>query len=223
MANVKLLISAPSGVGKTHCIKDLEDCFVISCDGKKFPHAIPHVLIPEVNDVDSFIETVYAKVAAYEEKLGKLPKVVVIDTLSKIIQDIESYYNATVSNFPYGVIGSEIRKLMKFIEVDLSDNFDVVMLSHSLYDEGTKSYKLVTAGGNTGKTGGAYASVDESLAIELKIGTTTKRIVHYRNPKLLARTLSDIEQDSVDMNDFNLQKHLELLRSKADSVNEWSL
>jgi len=221
MSNIKLLISALPAIGKTTLLKDLEDVLVIARDGKKYPFAQPHVNVPNFTSVDEFIALVIEKVDSYEEKLGKLPKIIAFDSMSKILLDIEGYVLEQVKSFPYGKVNTEIKKLVDFIENDVASNFDVVLVSHALYNEEVTGYQLVNAGGSYGKKGGLLSEVDESLFIEMK---GKKRILHYRNPRLVARTtLADLPDSEELTSDFNLQKHIDLLKSKQSKAAEWSL
>ncbi len=221
MSNVKLLISSLPAIGKTTLLKDLEDVLVIARDGKKYPFPQPHVNVPDFTSVDELISLVVEKVEAYEEKIGSPPSTIVFDSISKILLDIEGYVLEQVKSFPYGKVNTEIKRLVDFIERDVAENFNVVLVSHALYNEDTSGYHLVNAGGSYGKKGGMLSEVDEAIFIEMR---SKKRIVHYRNPKLAARTTVYDLPDSVELNeDFSLQKHLNMLSSKQSKAEEWSL
>ena len=135
--------------------------------------------------------------------------------------DIEGYILEQVKSFPYGKVNTEIKRLVDFIERDVAENFNVVLVSHALYNEDTSGYHLVNAGGSYGKKGGMLSEVDEAIFIEMK---GKKRVIHYRNPKLAARTTVADLPDSVELSDdFSLQKHLDMLSSKQSQAEEWSL
>ncbi|WAK44658.1 exonuclease [Alteromonas phage vB_AmeP_PT11-V19] len=216
-----MLVSALPAVGKTSLLQSLEDVVVIARDGKKYPFPQPHVNVPDFETVDEFIATVVETVEKYEEKFGNLPKTLAFDSFSKVVLDIEGNVLSRVSSFPYAVVNTEIKKLVDFIENDVASNFDVVIVSHANFNEETTGYQLVNAGGSWGKKGGILSEVDESLFIEMK---GKKRILHYRNPKMIARTTVADLPDSEELTDeFSLQKHLEMLRSKQSEAAEWSL
>lgn len=217
---VKLLISGLPNTGKTTLLQSLEKTLVIARDGKRYPFPQPHVNVPDFTSADELIQIVVDKVGAYEEKLGELPETIVIDSVSKIFLDIEGYCLATIASFPYGKINTEIKKVVDFIERDLADQFNVVMVSHALYTEDSGGYSLVNAGGSYGKKGGILSEVDEAVFLSMK---GNKRIINYRNPKLASRTtLADLP-DSDDAANFNLKDHLKLLNSKQNAAEEWSL
>ena len=220
MSKIKLLISGLPNIGKTTVLQSLEDVLVIARDGKKYPFPQPHVNVPDFESADELIEIITNKINSYEEKFGKMPETIVIDSLSKILLDIEGNILAKVKSFPYGVINTEIKLIVDFIERDLADAFNIVLVSHAIYDEDTVGYKLVNAGGSWGKKGGILSEVDQACFIELK---GKKRVLHYRNPKLAARTTIDSLPDSEDLAEFNLQKHISMLMETQESTAEWSL
>jgi hypothetical protein len=64
------------------------------------------------------------------------------------------------------------------------------------------------------------SEVDEAVFLEVK---GKKRIIHYRNSKMASRTVMKDLPDECPLEDFNLQKHIELLGSKKDEAAKWSL
>ncbi len=220
MSNVKLLISSLPNIGKTTLLQTLKDVLVISRDGKKYPFPQPHVNVPDFTSATQLIDLVYEKVRAYEEKHGEMPKTIAIDSMSKILLDIEGYVLEQVKSFPYGKVNTEIKHVVDFIERDMAPNFNIVLVSHAMYNEETVGYQLVNAGGSYGKKGGLLSEVDEAIFLELK---GKKRVVHFRNPKLASRTTVAELPDSMEVEEFNLQEHLELLQHKQSKAAEWSL
>lgn len=220
MSNVKLLISGLPAIGKTTLLQTLTDVLVIARDGKKYPFEQAHVNVPDFTSSEDLINLIVEKVEAYEAKMGALPKTVVIDSISKIFLDIEGYCLETIKSFPYGKINTEIKKVVDFIERDMTPEFNVILVSHALYSEETVGYSLVNAGGSYGKKGGILSEVDEALFVELK---GKKRVIHFRNPKMASRTTMSELPDSVPGEEFNLQEHLELLMTKQSKASAWSL
>ena len=64
------------------------------------------------------------------------------------------------------------------------------------------------------------AETDEALFLETK---SSKRIVHFKSVKFPARTLTDGVPDSIPVEDFNLQAHLDLLSEKQNAADEFSI
>ena len=220
MAKTKLLISGLPNIGKTTVLQSLTDVLVIARDGKKYPFPQPHVNVPDFETAAELISIITDKINAYETKFGKMPETIVIDSLSKILLDIEGNVLARIKSFPYGVITTEIKEIVDFIERDLADAFNIVLVSHAIYSEDTLGYSLVNAGGSWGKKGGILSEVDQAVFIELK---GKNRVLHYRNPKMASRTTLSELPDSIPLDQYNLQEHLDLITSKQASAEEWSL
>lgn len=220
MSHVKLLVSSLPNIGKTTLLKALTDTLVVARDGKKYPFPQPHVNVPDFTSADQLIDIIVEKVEAYENKIGKLPKTVAIDSVSKILLDIEGYTLEQVKSFPYGKVNTEIKKVVDFIERDMVPNFNVVLVSHAMYSEDVSGYSMVNAGGSYGKKGGILSEVDEAIFVELR---GKKRIVHFRNSKMCSRTTMDSLPESMPIEDFNLQTHLESLQAKQSDAEKWSL
>lgn len=220
MSHVKLLVSSLPAVGKTTLLQSLEDVMVIARDGKQYPFPQAHVNVPDFNDADQLIDLVVDKVDAYEAKMGEQPKILAFDSISKIFLDVEAYVLEQIKSFPYAKVNTEIQKIVNFIERDVVPNFDVVLVSHAMYNEEINGYQLVNAGGSFGKKGGILSEVDEGIFLELK---GKNRNVHFRNSKMCARTTVAELPESVPVDEFNLQEHIELLRGKQGEAKEWSL
>ena len=220
MHNIKILVAALPAIGKTSLLENLKDTLVIARDGKKYPFAQPHVNVGDFTSVDQLIDIITEATGLYEDKMGALPKIVAIDSMSKILLDIEGYCLATIPAFPYAKINTEIKKFVDFIETELTEAFTVVLVSHALYNEDVSGYSLVNAGGSYGKKGGILSEVDESVFIQLK---GAKRVIHYRNPKMCARTTVKSLPDNVPIEEFDLGDHIEMLQNRQSKAAEWTL
>lgn len=220
MSNVKLLVSGITNCGKTTLLQSLTDVLVVARDGKQYPFPQPHVNVDDFTSASELINVVEEKVAAYETKFNELPKTIAIDSISKILLDIEAYVLEQVKSFPYAKVNSEIKRFVDFIERDMAPHFNIVMLSHALFNEDTGGYNLVNAGGSYGKKGGMLSEVDEAVFLEVR---GKKRTIHYRNSKMAARTTMSELPDSVPLEEFNLQDHVNLLQTKQSKAREWSL
>jgi len=220
MSNIKLLVSSLPNIGKTTLLKTLKNTLIIARDGKKCPLEIPHINVPDFTSADELIGIIVNAVTSYEEKFKEQPKTIAIDSISKILLDIEGYTLEQVKAFPYGKVNTEIKKVVDFIERDMSPEFNIILVSHAIFNEDVSGYSLVNAGGSYGKKGGILSEVDEAIFLELR---GKKRIVHFRNSKMVSRTTCDELPDSMPVEDFNLQKHLELLQSKQHKADKWSL
>jgi hypothetical protein len=221
MHYVKLLVSSLPAVGKTTLLQTLTDALVVSRDGKKFPFPQPHILVPDFTSSEEFIDCVSDGIEAYENAYHDVPKTVVIDSISKVLLDIEGYVLEQVKSYPYGKVNTEIKRVVDFIERDMAPNCNIILVSHAIYNEDISGFQLVNAGGSYGKKGGMLSEVDEAIFLELV--KQKKRVIHYRNPKMLARTtLADLP-DSESADDFSLQAHLEKLQNKQGEADKWRL
>jgi hypothetical protein len=216
----KILVSGLANSGKTSLLQTLRDALVIANDGKKYPFKQPHINVETTPTADMFINTVSDGMEKYNEKFGEFPKTVVIDSISKVLQDIENHYVATITSFPYGQIGKDVHIIMSWIENELvKQGFNVIFVSHAIKD-GDGDFSLVTAGGASGKRGGVIAEVDNALFVDVR---GKKRVVYHKNPKLLSRSLNEKIPEQEDVENFNLQNYLEILLESEGEVDEWSL
>lgn len=218
----KLLISAPSNSGKTTLLKDLTDALVISIDGKKFPYAIPHVNVNTFNSMEEFTGLITEKVEAYHEKTGSYPKTIAIDSVSRVFETAANNCNIKFTGFNvYSELNKEVALLTAYFESIVDSGTNLVIISHSIYDADTARYKLVDQG-SFSKAGGFLSVVDNAVAIEVK---ANKRVVHHRSAKMAARTILTEKElpDLVEMEDYNLQDHINILEGKHDEVAEFIL
>lgn len=220
MSNVKCLVSGITNSGKTSLLQTLTDVLVIARDGKRYPFPQAHVNVPDFDNINQLIDIIVEKVETYNSKMGEMPKTIVLDSISKILLDTEAYVLEQVKNFPYGKVNTEIKKFVDFVERDMCETFNVILVSHALFNEDTGGYNLVNAGGSYGKKGGMLSEVDEAIFLEVR---GKARTIHHRSSKMAARTTVSDLPDSVPLEEFDLQKHVEMLSKKQNKAAEWSL
>lgn len=219
--SVKLLISAEANSGKTTLTKNLENSLVVSHDGKRYPFPVPHVMVPTFDSVKELLDLTVEKIEAYNSKFGAYPDTIVFDSVSKIFDTIHANCNEKYKGFQiYSELDKEIVTFTSFIENSLvASNMNVVLISHALYDADTAKYNLVGKG-SFAKRGGFLAEVDEAVFIEVK---SNKRLLHFRSAKLPARSLQEDLPESMPIEEFNLQEHINLLAGNASAVDEFAL
>jgi len=139
---IKLLINGIAGAGKTSLLETMgEETFVVSRDAKAFGFPLPHMMVENYIDMNTLIygnekeeiEGIYQKIGRYEEHFGKLPKNVVIDSVSQLTMDVIDVAAQTPN--VYGSQGAEITKelalLTKFIHEDLElQGMNVILMNH---------------------------------------------------------------------------------------------
>lgn len=219
--SVKLLVSGEANSGKTTLTKDIKDALVISHDGKRYPYPVAHTLVPTFDAVQDLIDITVEKVEAYKTKFGNYPSTIVFDSVSKIFETIHNNCNEKFKGFTiYSELDKEITAFTSFIENSLiASEMNVILISHALYDADTAKYNLVGKG-SFAKRGGFLAEVDEAIFVEVK---SNKRIIHFRSTKLPARSLQQDVGDSVSVDEFNLQEHVDLLAGNSNIVDEFAL
>lgn len=197
----KILINGPAGVGKTSLLKSLKNPFVVSRDGKKFPLKMAHMTIKtyygmstvihggNIKDEDGnevYIEGVFDKLEAYNQKNGAYPETVVIDSVSKLMQDAIDYANLNFTNFDvHSSINKEIAVLTSFIQEELVANGVNVILVNHVMENDKKGYIPIGQGKFKDK-GGFFSEVDESILVEESNGSIS---VTFRGSNNQARTL----------------------------------
>jgi len=228
----RLLISGQANSGKTSLLKSLpkEETYVIAVDEKPFPLELYHSNVYGFDDITSFIngcvnekdervEGVVDKLAAFKEKLGKLPKFIVIDSVSRVFQIA---YDNLNDKFPsdnfkvYAELDREIKRLREFLTELQTNGINVIMISHALYDEKTATYSMVDSG-KFSKAGGFLSIVDHAAFIEIR---GKKRTVHHKNPAFASRSLLKDWPEKQDINEYNLYEHIQaIINSKQDVSN----
>jgi len=221
MPAIKFLVSGESNSGKTTLTNTLEDVLVISHDGKNYPFPKPHVNIPTFGSAAELIKMSNEKLDAYNEKYKTYPKSVVYDSVSKIFDTMLDNCNRKHQGFKvYSELNNEIHEFTDYIQnVLIEGGINVILVSHAIYDAETSKYSLVGKG-DFQKRGGFLAEVDHSAFIETK---NNKRIVHNRSTKYPARTTLSELPDSVSMEDYNLQEHINMLTALQDEVSDYVL
>jgi GTPase SAR1 family protein len=145
---VKILISGLANAGKTSLTKDLPETLVISHDGKAYPYKTPHGTIATFGSTDEFIDFVSQKVEAYNNKFGKFPDTIVVDSASRVFDTLYDSCNTKYTGFAiYQQLDKEVKKLSDFLENDIVGNgVNLVIISHALFDADTNQYNLVGKG-----------------------------------------------------------------------------
>lgn len=221
MSAVKILISGEAAAGKTTLIKDLSNALLLSHDGKKPVVKIPHVYISNFSDVDELLSIFNEKIEAYNERYGKYPETIAIDSVSRIYDTISNICNDKYTGFTiYSSMDKMIKQLNSYIEDTLiASGMNVILISHALYDSETSQYNLVGKG-SYAKLGGALSTVEEALFLEKK---SNKRIVHFRSTKFPARTLQSELPDNLPVDEFSMQTYLEAIIANQADADSYSL
>lgn len=221
MPGIKLGVIALENSGKTTIISQLENALVVSTDNKAFTGKVPHFRVSSYTGFDNFIETINSKIEAYVEKFGKVPRTLVIDSVTHLANNMEKYWNEKATGFAiYAGLGKDILAFNAYLEdVIIPEGINVVFTSHCQFDKDTSKY-LITAPGNFGKNGSWLSVTDNALFIEVK---GTKRIVHHTNGKFPCRSNLPEIPESQDMSDYDINEHIAALESNVTESEEWSI
>lgn len=154
MAGIKFGVIALENSGKTTLIGNIEDALVMSTDNKAFRGAVPHFRISEYTGIDNLTNTIGSKLEAYEERMGKLPKTLVIDSVTHLANNMEKYWNNNAKGFDvWSNFGKDILDFNSFLEDKiLPEGINIVFTAHCQYDQNTMKY-TINAPGNFGKNG----------------------------------------------------------------------
>lgn len=218
---IKLGVVAMENSGKTTLISKTTDALVMSTDNKAFRGKVPHFRYSEYNGIKEITDTIAEKLESYEAKFEKLPKTLVIDSVTHLANNMEKYWNEKATGFAvWGGLGKDILEFNAYLEdVIIPAGINVVFTSHCQYDADTQKFKI-NAPGNFGKNGSWLSVTDEAVFLEVK---GNKRIVHHKTAKFPCRTLQTEIEDSVLVDDFDINTHIQLLESHAEMADEWSI
>ena len=220
----KILISGEANTGKTSLIRNLKDSFVISHDGKNFPFGMPHTLVKNFDSTASLVALVTEKMNAYKEKFKAYPKIVVFDSVSKIIETMETNCrdkNPGDNSFKvWSNLDKEITTFNSFIQNQLiGSGISVIVISHAIFDEKSNGYKLV-AKGSFAKRGAYLAEVDEAIGLEVK---GKSRTVHFRSVDFLARSLQESFPDKMEVDEFDINNYVQTIVANEQNLNSYQL
>ena len=212
MKAVKLLISGQESSGKSTLTSQIDDSMVIVVDGKSYPFNKPHYRIDEYNGIADFKNILITKIKAYKAKYDELPKVIVIDTITKMYENMYIWSQENFKGFDiFNAINKDTLYLNKVIESTLiKKGIDVVIVAHATYDESTGRY-VIPAKGEFKNTGSWMSVVDEASFL-YTLGQ--ERYIAHTELKYPCRsTLDLVGSEPVDK--YSINDHLNKLREKA--------
>lgn len=154
MAGIKLGIVALENSGKTTIISTIKDALVVSTDNKAFTGKVPHFRYSTYGGIDDLLGTIGTKIEAYREKYGKLPRTLVIDSVTHLASAMEKYMNDKYTGFNiWSNLSKDILAFNSFLEDDvIPAGINVVFTSHCQFDKDTSKY-TIAAPGSFGKNG----------------------------------------------------------------------
>lgn len=218
---VKFLVSAFEKSGKSTLTSQLRNPLIINLDQKEYGFKVPHVNIKEYLGMDALLETIAEKLQAYKDKFGKYPENLIFDTVTQMYSAMQKYNSDKYKGFDvHSKNNQETMAFNQFIEQQLLPaGINVVIVAHTLYDEATSRH-IIPATGAFAKAGSWTSVVNDSIFVEVK---SNKLVVHLKGLKYPARTTLTDLPDSIPVEEYSLQDHLDQLSAKSIEFEDYIL
>ena len=218
---IKLLVSGFENTGKSTQVSKIENAMVVNFDRKEYGFAVPHMNITAYTGIDDLIGTINEKLGVYQEKMGKLPDTVVLDTVTQFYSTMQAYNDNNFKGFDIHKNNNrDTLNLNAYIEdILIANGVNVVIVAHTIFDLDTARH-IIPASGQFGKAGSWMSVVNDAVFIEKK---SANYIIHQKSMKFPCRTtLEDIE-DSVDGKDYDINEHIAKLTASKVEAQEFVL
>ena len=218
---IKLLISGFENTGKSTTAAQIEDALVINFDRKEYGFKVPHMNITAYSGIDNLIDTINEKLGVYQERMGKLPKTVVFDTVTQFYSTMQAFNDNNYKNFDIHKNNNrDTLNLNGYIEdVLIANDVNVVIVAHTVFDADTARH-IIPATGQFGRAGSWMSVVNDAIFIEKKSG---KFVIHQKSMKFPCRTtLADIEE-SLDSSQYDINEHIAKLSASKIEAQEFIL
>lgn len=214
---IKVLISGYENVGKTTLISKIDDALIINCDNKEF--TIPKVYAEFRNcykGINSFISFVDEKLGAYKKATNKIPKYIVIDTVSHLYTQLIKFNNEVYKNFTiHQNINIDTLKLNDFFDELVNKGISVIIVAHTKIDE-VKGKHIIPSQGQFRDSGSFLSICNEAIYIsrEKNKAGDMEHLVHLvTDGSIPCRSLMKHNQASVVFNNFDVNKWLNDIES----------
>jgi hypothetical protein len=221
MAAIKLLISGFENTGKSTMASKINNAMVVNFDRKEYGFPVPHMNITEYSGIEALIDTINLKLGAYQEKFGKLPETLVLDTVTQFYSTMQRYNGDTYKGFDeHKANNKDTLNLNAYIEdVLIANGVNVVIVAHTMYDADTARH-IIPATGQFGKAGSWISVVNDAVFIEKKSG---KYLIHQKSMKFPCRTTLTELEDSVDSTNYDINDHIAKLTASKLEAEEFVL
>ena len=215
MAQVKFLVSGFESSGKSTIVSKIKDAFVINCDNKGYVFKVPHTNVREWRGFANFKSQVIDAIMRYKEKFGKLPKVLVIDTITQLYTSMTRYNSVAYKGYEiHKQNTTDTLEINNFLETAILPKMDLVIVAHTKIDEAS-GRPVIPASGQFKDSGSWHSIVNNSIFIDKSTG---ELIVYLKGFQYTTRTtLTDLpEYEMADKYDINA--HLDKLRGAMDET-----
>lgn len=217
---IKLLITGLENSGKTTVTAKITDAMVVVVDEKRYPYKVPHYKIGEYEGITEFKNELVDKIKAYKAKYGKPPRTIVFDTITKLYESMYKYAQANFKGYDVhnSISGDTLAFNTMMENLLIARGINVVIAAHVVYDENTSRY-LVPATGQFKNTGSWLSVVDEASFL---YNMGSQRYIAHSELKYPCRSTLD-KMISTPVDDYDINKHIEMLEAKADDSEEMVL
>lgn len=228
-AATNLLIAGYENSGKSTLGATIKDGLIINCDHKTYNFNVPHANYGEWKGLQDFTTFVNAKVKAFKEKFGKLPSIVVIDTITHLALTMKKHYTKEFGKDTFKVydkLGEETTALGDYFKQLNEWGISVVILAHIEYESQTNRITIPSQGAFK-RAGGWISFTNESVFIDR--GADYHQVVLKDGGNSSVRTtIPDImnakEQEiKVDFNEFNINEHIQKILSNRANTKSLEL
>lgn len=214
---IKLLVSGFENTGKSTVAAAIENAMVVNFDRKEYGFAVPHINITKYEGIFPLIDTINEKLGIYQEKLGKLPDTIVLDTVTQFYSTMQHFNNDKYKGFDiHSANNKDTLELNAYIEdVLLANGVNVVIVAHTIFDPDTARH-IIPASGQFAKAGSWLSVVNDAIFIEKK---SNKRVIHQKSLKFPCRTTIDDIETEVDADKYDINQHIAtLVRHKLEAT-----
>ena len=218
---IKLLVSGFENTGKSTVAAAITNAMVINFDRKEYGFAVPHMNVTKYEGIFNLIDTINEKLGVYQEKLGKLPDTIVLDTVTQFYSTMQHFNMEKYKGFDiHSANNKDTLELNAYIEdVLLANGVNVVIVAHTIFDADTARH-IIPASGQFAKAGSWLSVVNDAVFIEKK---SNKRVIHQKSLKFPCRTtIEDIEAE-VDADKYDINAHIATLTRQKLEATEFTL
>jgi len=218
---IKLLISGFENTGKSTLASKIKNAMVVNFDRKEYGFAVPHMNITEFHGIDALIDTINEKLGIYQEKMGKLPETVVLDTVTQFYSTMQAFNDNAYKGFDIHKNNNrDTLNLNAYVEdVLIANGVNVVIVAHTVFDADTARH-IIPATGQFGKAGSWMSVVNDAVFIEKK---SANYVIHQKSMKFPCRTTLTGIEDSVDGKDYDVNEHIAKLTASKIEAQEFVL
>lgn len=226
----KILISGASNTGKTTLLKSLKDALVFNYDNKTFPYSIPHRNVFEkehggrLTSGEDFKNRLQDLLKSYKTKMNKLPEVLVIDSISTVVEDIETKLTEAFKDGngfkKWDEYRTSVHTISDTINSLITLGINVIIVTHAVYNNNNGKWEDTTKGGFAKKEGGFLSTVDYAICVD--VNPDNSRVIYLNNAYRMSRNAINYKDgvEYVDAKDFVLQDYLDtILKHNAEQEN----